>query len=87
MKNIAIAFMALVWASSCSSAGSTDAIALELIEMAANDQDIRSRISPLLASTDFAQPTTVGFQALVTEQNEIDTRNAQRLMEIVEEIV
>lgn len=86
MKNIAIAFMVLVWTSSCISAGSTDGISLELIKMATIDQDIRNRMLPLLASTDFTQPPTVEFQALVNEQNEIDARNAQRLVEIVVEI-
>ncbi|UTA81225.1 hypothetical protein J4377_07085 [Halomonas sp. XH26] len=85
VRGFVIAIISILPLVACASSGGlTESIRDELIEMAAGDQEFRSRLAPMLSTVDFSVPPTGEFLALVSEQNEIDTRNTLRLREIVD---
>jgi polyhydroxyalkanoate synthesis regulator phasin len=57
----------------------------ELVEMGRMDQEFRARLMPVIANTDYSQPPSPEFLALIEEQNELDSKNSSRLREIVNE--
>ena len=79
-----VSLLSLVAFASADSSGFAESIRNELIDMAANDQEFRGRLAPILLTIDYRAPPTAEFLALLNEQNEIDTRNTLRLREMVD---
>ena len=84
VRNFVFAIISILPQVACFPVGSTESIRDELIQMAAIDQEFRSRLAPMLSTVDFSAPPTEEFLALVREQNEIDRRNTLRLRDIVD---
>ena len=80
----ALALLAAIALSSSGIAQPLEDLQLELLEMAAIDQEFRARMMPFLAGVDFTKPPTEEFQKYFAEQQEIDTRHSLRLIEIVD---